>query len=174
VREKEKGTFEQLISTPIKPVELLVGKILPYVLIGLCDVVIIVLVGTLWFKVPFKGDFATLALFSLLFVFCALGLGMFISSIAKDQQTAVIVTVFTTVLPSVLLSGFIFPIDSMPPAIRIFTYVVPARYFLTALRSIFLKAGVGIDVLWIEALYLFIFGMLFMVISTRKFKKHLG
>jgi len=174
VREKEKGTFEQLISTPIKPVELLVGKILPYVVICLCDVVIIVLVGTLWFKVPFRGDFATLTLFSLLFVFCALGLGMFISSIAKDQQTAVIVTVFTTVLPSVLLSGFIFPIDSMPPAIRIFTYVVPARYFLTALRSIFLKAGVGIDVLWIEALYLFIFGMLFMVISTRKFKKHLG
>ncbi|MHB9155730.1 MAG: ABC transporter permease [Endomicrobiales bacterium] len=173
VREKERGTFEQLISTPIKPLELMAGKLIPYIVIGMVDVAIIVAAAVLWFHVPFRGNLFTLLLFSLLFLFCAQGLGLLVSSIASSQQAAVIGTLFVTALPSVLLSGFVFPIESMPAVIRVFTYVVPARYFLTALRSLFLKADVGIGTLYTELLYLFFFGMLFMAISARRFKKYL-
>jgi ABC-2 type transport system permease protein len=174
VREKERGTFEQLIATPIKPLELMIGKIIPYIVIGMADVAIIVAVGILWFRVPFRGDVLTLFVFALLFIFCALGLGLFISSIAQSQQTAVIGTLLVTMLPSVLLSGFVFPIDSMPWVVRLCTYIVPARYFLTVLRSVFLKAGVSIMTLHQEFLFLLFFGMLFLAISARKFKKTLG
>lgn len=174
VGEKEKGTFEQLISTPIKPLELMIGKITPYIIICLIDVAEIVIVGIAWFKVPFQGNYFTLVVFSLLFLFCALGLGLFISSIAQDQQMAIIATAFSTLMPSILLSGFMFPIDSMPWIIRMITYVFPARYFITALRTIFLKAGTGMSVLWGEAWYLFFFGMVFLLISAKKFRKDLG
>jgi ABC-2 type transport system permease protein len=173
VREKERGTFEQLIASPIKPIELMVGKLIPYVVIGLCDVAIIIVVGVGGFRVPFRGDLLTLLLFSVLFIFCSLGLGLFMSSIVESQQVAVMATLLVTLLPSILLSGFVFPIQSMPWAIRLFSYVIPARYFLTALRSLFLKTGVGLSVLYVEALYLFFFGMLFLFISSRKFKKFL-
>lgn len=174
VGEKEKGTFEQLISTPIKPLELMIGKITPYIVICLIDVAEVVIVGILWFKLPFQGNYFTLVAFSLLFLFCALGLGLFISSISSSQQMAVIVTSFSTLLPSILLSGFMFPIDSMPWIIRLVTYIFPARYFITALRTIFLKADTGMSVLWGEAWFLFFFGMLFLLISATKFKKNLG
>lgn len=173
VREKERGTFEQLIATPIKPLELMLGKLIPYVLIGLCDIAIIVLVGTTWFGIPFRGNFFALFVFSILFIFCALGLGLFVSSMAKTQEVAVIGTMLVTMLPSILLSGFVFPIESMPWVVRIFTYVVPARYFLTALRTIFLKADVSVIILYKELLYLLFFGMLFMFISAKRFKKSL-
>ncbi|MDD5065636.1 MAG: ABC transporter permease [bacterium] len=173
VREKERGTFEQLISTPVKPLELMVGKLLPYIVIALCDVAIIVTVGILWFKVPFRGNFIVLFFFSILFLFCALGLGLFISSIVKTQQMAVLATVMTTLLPSILLSGFVFPIDSMPWVVRLVTYAVPTRYFLTGLRSIFLKEGGSVFVLLNESLYLIFFGSVFLFISSKKFKKTL-
>lgn len=173
VREKERGTFEQLISTPVKSMELMIGKLTPYVLIGIIDVFIIVVVGLLWFKVPFRGSFITFLIFTMLFMFCSMGLGLFMSSIAKTQTVAVIGTVFATMLPSILLSGFIFPIDSMPAAIRIFTYLVPARYFLTALRSLFLKADTGIAVFYPEALFLLFFGLLFLFLSAKNFKKRI-
>ncbi len=174
VGEKEKGTFEQLISTPIKPLELMIGKIASYIAICLIDVAEIVIVGILWFKVPFQGNYFTLVVFSLLFLFCALGLGLFISSLASTQQIAVIATAFSTLLPSILLSGFMFPIDSMPWIIRMITYVFPARYFITALRTIFLKADTGMSVLWGEAWFLFFFGMIFLLISASRFRKDLG
>jgi ABC-2 type transport system permease protein len=110
-------------------------------------------------------------LFSVLFLFCSLGLGLFISSVASTQTTAVMVTVFATMLPSVLLSGFVFPISSMPLLIRLVTYLVPAKYFLTALRSLFLKSGVGLSVLYPEALFLALFGSLFLFLSAKKFRK---
>jgi ABC-2 type transport system permease protein len=171
VREKERGTFEQVISTPVKPMELMAGKLLPYIVIGLVDVGIVVAAGLGWFGVPFRGSVLLVLLFSVLFLFCSLGLGLFISSVASTQTTAVMVTVFATMLPSVLLSGFVFPISSMPLLIRLVTYLVPAKYFLTALRSLFLKSGVGLSVLYPEALFLALFGSLFLFLSAKKFRK---
>lgn len=173
IREKERGSFEQLISTPAKPMELMLGKLLPYVIIGCVDVILVTLAGLLWFKVPFKGNIFIFSLFTLLFIFCAMGQGLFMSSIAKNQTVAVIATVFSTILPSMLLSGFVFPIDSMPWIIRILTYIVPAKYFLTALRSIFLKEGTGLAILYNEAIFLFVFGTIFLVLAAKKFKKKL-
>src|SRR5208283_4004641 len=131
VREKENGTFEQLISTPIKAVELVAGKLVPYILICSIDVALIVLIGVFWFKVPFHGSVLTLILFTLLFLFCALGMGLFVSAVAPNQQIAVVGTAFGTLLPSFLLSGFVFPIDSMPWILQAVTYFMPARYFIT-------------------------------------------
>lgn len=171
VREKERGSFEQIISTPAKSEEILIGKLLPYILIGFIDVLIIFLVGTLWFKVPFRGDFFTFLVFTLFFLLGSMGLGLFMSSIAPNQTVAVIGTVFATVLPSILLSGFVFPLDSMPAFISVFSYLVPARYFLVALRSLFLKPDVYFLVLLPEAIFLCIFSFLFIFISIKKFKK---
>ena len=173
VREKENGTFEQLISTPVKPLELMVGKLLPYILIGFCDVAIIVIFGSLMFHVPFRGSFLVLGFFTLLFLFCALGLGLLVSSIAPNQSTAVIGTVLATVLPSILFSGFVFQIDSMPWILRPLTYVIPARYFLTVLRTIFLKENAGLITLWPEAVLLTVFGIFFLGLAARRFKKKL-
>jgi len=171
VREKESGSFEQIISTPAKSEEILIGKLLPYILIGFIDVLIIFLVGTLWFKVPFRGDFFTFLVFTLFFLLGSMGLGLFMSSIAPNQTVAVIGTVFATVLPSILLSGFVFPLDSMPVFISVFSYLVPARYFLVALRTLFLKPDVYFLVLLPEAVFLCIFSFLFIFISIKKFKK---
>ncbi len=171
VRERERGTFEQLISTPVKPLELMAGKLAPYVLIGFMDVLIVVLVGTLWFKVPFRGDFIVFILFSAFFIFTAMGLGMLISSVAPNQTVAVIGTIMATMLPSILLSGFVFPIESMPKIIQGITYAVPARYYLTALRTLFLKPGAGIAELWPEGLPLMFFGFFFLLLSAKRFKK---
>jgi len=174
VREKENGTFEQLISTPIKAIELIAGKLVPYILLCFIDVALIVLVGIFWFKVPFHGNVLTLVLFTLLFLFCALGMGLFISAVAPNQQIAVVGTAFGTLLPSFLLSGFVFPIDSMPWILQAVTYFMPARYFITALRTIFLKADTGIMTLWNEAFFLFVFGMFFMLVAAKRFRKDLG
>jgi ABC-2 type transport system permease protein len=173
VREKENNTFEQLVVTPLKPMEIMIGKITPYIALCLIDVVIIIVVGTLWFHVPFKGNYFTLTVFSILFLFCALGLGLMISSAAPSQQIAVMGTALGTLLPSILLSGFIFPIASMPMIIQAISFVVPAKYFMVALRSIFLKADTGILVLWQEGLFLLIFGLLFLSVSAMRFKKTL-
>lgn len=173
VRERERGTFEQLVSTPIKPLELMAGKLIPYVIIGVIDVAIIVSFGLGWFRVPFKGDFLSFVLFSTLFIFCAMGMGLFISAVSKTQTTAVMGTLLATMLPSILLSGFVFPIDSMPKIVQPFTYLIPARYFLTALRSLFLKSGSSLATLWPEALFLLAFGALFLVLSAKRFRKDL-
>jgi ABC-2 type transport system permease protein len=171
VREKERNTFEQLVSTPIKPLELMIGKITPYIILCLIDVAVIVTVGVLWFKVPFKGNYLTLFVFSVLFLFCALGMGLLISAAAPTQQIAVMGTAFGTLLPSILLSGFVFPLASMPVMIQAISYLVPARYFMTALRTIFLKADTGIMTLWGEGLFLLIFGTFFIVAAAKRFRK---
>lgn len=173
VREKERGTFEQLISTPVKPLELMAGKLFPYVIIGFVDVIIVAVVGMLWFKVPFRGDLIAFLLMSVMFIFTAMGMGMLISSVAPNQTVAVIGTVMATMLPSILLSGFVFPVASMPKVIQVISYVVPAKYFLTALRSLFLKPGVGFNVLYPEALLLFVFGLFFVAASAKRFRKYM-
>jgi ABC-2 type transport system permease protein len=159
VREKENNTFEQLVSTPVKPMELMMGKITPYIVLCLIDVAMIVAVGVLWFKVPFKGNYLSLTVFSILFLFCALGMGLLISAVAPTQQIAVMGTAFGTLLPS------------MPVTIQAISYVVPAKYFMVALRTIFLKADTGIMALWGEALFLFLFGAIFITVAAKRFRK---
>lgn len=153
VREREHGTLEQLNVTPLGRWELIVGKLVPYGLIGLVDVVLVLAVATLWFEVPMRGSVTLLFAMSLLYLAATLGLGLFVSTISTTQQQAMMTTVFFFMMPMVLLSGFVFPIENMPEAMQVVTYLVPLRYFLVMLRSIFLK-GVGLEVWWPQALAL--------------------
>jgi len=171
-REWERGTMEGLIASPLRPAELMVGKLLPYVVIGLVDVVIIVVVAVFWFRVPLRGSLALLMVSSAIFLMGALGIGLFLSAATKNQQVAFQLSILITMLPSLLLSGFFYPIENMPPVLQAVTYLVPARYFLVVIRGIFLK-GVGLVVLWRELLFLSVFAMLLLVASSAKFKKRL-
>jgi ABC-2 type transport system permease protein len=171
-REWERGTMEGLIASPLRPHELMVGKILPYVVIGLVDVVFIVLVAVFWFRVPLRGSISLLMASSTIFLLGALGIGLFISAATKNQQVAFQLSLLATMLPSLLLSGFFYPIENMPPALRAITYLVPARYFLVVIRGIFLK-GVGLTILWRELLFLSVFAVLMLIASSAKFRKQL-
>ena len=172
VREREIGTLEQLIVTPIKPLELIIGKVTPFAVIGLINVSTIVLVAALLFKVPIAGSLLLLFALTIIFLTTSLGLGLLISTVARTQQQAMM-TSFFIMQPSVLLSGFMFPLDSMPPAIRAITYLIPLRYYLEIVRGIFLR-GVGIDVLWPQALCLLVLGSLLLLGSVVRFSKKLG
>jgi ABC-2 type transport system permease protein len=171
VRERENGTYEEIMSTPVTSAELIIGKLTPYIIIGLIDVFLVTLFGILWFHVPFRGNIITLLFFSFLFILCALGMGMLMSSIARKQEEAIMMTFFSTLLPSILLSGFAFPLESMPKAIQFFSYFVPARYFLNVLRAIFLKQDVTILMLYKEALFLITVSIFFLVLAGRVIKK---
>lgn len=171
-REWERGTMEQLISTPVKVSELLIGKLIPYVELGLIDFVLALLVGTLIFNVPLKGSLILLFALTLIFLVGAMSLGILISIVAKKQVQASQMAILATFLPSFILSGFVFPISNMPLILKAITYVVPARYFVTILKGIFLK-GVGLTILWWEGLLLLIFTMVILMMAMRKFKKEL-
>jgi ABC-2 type transport system permease protein len=171
-REWERGTMEGLITSPLCPAELMLGKILPYVAIGMVDVAFIVLVAVVWFRVPLRGSLPLLLLSSTIFLLGALGIGLFLSAATKSQQVAFQLSILATMLPSLLLSGFFYPIENMPPALQLVTYAVPARYFLVVIRGIFLK-GVGLAVLWPELLFLTGFALLMLVLSSAKFHKRL-
>jgi ABC-2 type transport system permease protein len=171
VRERERGTIEQLIVTPIRSWELIVGKIIPYVLIALFDTFEILVVGTLWFGVPIRGSLALLFTLSGLFLVGSLGIGLFISTVSKTQQEAMMLAYFT-MLPTVFLSGFLFPLAAMPLALQIVSYVIPLRYFLVIIRSVLLK-GVGASTLYPEILALAIFGTLMMGAAALRFRKRL-
>jgi ABC-2 type transport system permease protein len=146
VREREIGTLEQIMVTPIRSAEFILAKTLPFFLIGAADVSLIALVGSLWFQVPFRGSIGVLALGSVLFILCMLGVGLLISTISSTQQQAM-VTAFFFIMPAITFSGFGFPISTMPQWMQYFSYCIPLRYFLIVLRSSYLK-GVGIDILW--------------------------
>jgi ABC-2 type transport system permease protein len=146
VREREIGTLEQIMVTPIRPVEFILGKTLPFFLIGIFDVSLIALVGTLWFQVPFRGHLSVLFTGAVLFLFCMLGVGLLISTISSTQQQAM-VTAFFFIMPAIVFSGFGFPISTMPLWLQYMTYLSPLRYFLIVLRGTYLK-GVGMDILW--------------------------
>jgi ABC-2 type transport system permease protein len=171
VRERERGTIEQLIITPIRPWELIVGKLTPYVLIAFFDLLEVVIVGTLWFKVPIAGDVGLLLLLSALFLITSLGIGLFISTVARTQFEAMMLSFFIQ-LPSIFLSGFFFPIAAMPPFLQALSYLIPLRYFLIIVRSILLK-GVGIEAIGGEIVALAIFGVLIMSAAARRFRKRL-
>jgi ABC-2 type transport system permease protein len=150
VREKELGTLEQLNVTPLRRWELIVGKLLPYGVIAMIDVVLVVAVTVGWFQVPLRGSFALLFVMCFLYVFSTLALGLFISTISSTQQQAMMTSTFFFLTPMLYLSGFIFPIENMPELIQRFTYLIPLRYFLVIVRGIFLK-GIGLDLLWPQA-----------------------
>jgi ABC-2 type transport system permease protein len=171
-REWERGTMEGLIASPLHPHELMVGKILPYVVIGLVDVLFILLLAVFWFRVPLRGSLTLLMVSSTIFLLGALGIGLFFSAATKNQQVAFQLSILATMLPALLLSGFFYPIDNMPPVLQAVTAIVPARYFLVVIRGIFLK-GVGVWVLWKELLFLSAFAVLMLVVSSAKFQKRL-
>ena len=171
-REWERGTMEQLISTPVKTMELIVGKLSPYFLIGLIDVALSVLMGRFLFKVPLRGNPLLIFGASSAFLVGGLGLGFLLSVITRSQLLASQAAMITTFLPAFLLSGFIFAISNMPQAVQLITYLVPARYFVTILKGIFLK-GVGVEILWAEGIFLVGFGLLIIMLSNLKFRKKL-
>ena len=168
-REWEIGTMEQLIATPAKPHEIIIGKLIPYFFLGIIQISLVVLVGTLLFNVPLKGNIFFLFCVSGVFLICGLGIGLLISTITRSQQLAFMFSVLFTVLPSFLLSGFIFPISSMPDIIQFFTYLVPAKYFLIVLRGIFLK-GTGLGTLWPEVVSLFAFASLILLACAKRLR----
>ena len=171
-REWENGTMEQLISSPVRGSEIIIGKLIPYFGLGMVQVLLIVLTGTLVFRVPLRGNLFSLFTVCAIFLLCGLGIGLLVSIVTKNQQLAYTVAILTTMLPAFLLSGFISPIASMPKIIQIVTYVVPARYFLTALRGIFLK-GYGFGQLWTEIAILTAFAALVFIAALRRLRLRL-
>jgi len=172
-REWERGTMEQLISTPVKGPELILGKLIPYFAIGLLDVLLAVLMGQFLFHVPLRGSVALLFGMSSVFLVGALSLGMFISIIARNQLMANQIAMVATFLPTFLLSGFMYAIYNMPRPIQVITHVVPARYFIAILKAIYLK-GVGLEVVALDAALLALFGTVMVVLANRRFKKKLA
>jgi ABC-2 type transport system permease protein len=171
VREKEIGTMEQLMVTPIRPFELMIGKLVPFAIVGVIDLALITGVALLIFRVPFRGSALFLLACSLLFLLTTLGAGLFISTISNTQQQAIMSMFFFTT-PLFMLSGFAFPIYNMPEVIQWFTYLNPARYFMEIVRGVFLK-GVGMSILWPQMLGLLFFGVSIMVFSALRFHKRL-
>lgn len=172
VKEKERGTIEQILVSPIRPLEMMIGKIAPYLVIALVDLVIIIVAGYVLFGVPIKGSIPQLGLFALLYIFCALGVGVFVSTIADTMQNAMLAAIFLSLLPSIMLSGFVFPLEDLPAPVRAVSYVFPARYFVTAIRGIYLK-GVGLEVLWPEAILLVVFATAIVGFSAARFQDRL-
>jgi len=172
-REWERGTMEQLISTPVKGRELILGKLLPYFAIGMFDVLLAVLMGELLFHVPLRGNVAVLFGMAAIFLAGSLSLGMVLSIVTKSQLLASQLAMMLTFLPAYLLSGFISSISNMPKALQLLTYLVPARYFVTLLKGIYLK-GVGLEILAMEAGLLTIFGVAMVALANVKSKKKLG
>ncbi len=170
--EWERGTMEQLLYTPIKPIELILGKITPYLIISMIQVTTVLLTSIVIFKVPFKGNVLVFYFASALFLLGALGVGLFLSLISRTQQYAMMLAFLLTFLPAFLLSGFIFPIDSMPWILKLISYLVPAKYFLNIIHATFLK-GAGFNVLWINFVAMFIFSIFFIVMSITRFKKRI-
>lgn len=172
VREKEIGTIEQLIVTPIRTSELILGKVTPFILIGFIDVVLVVSVALLWFKVPFRGDFFLLFFSVGVYLLTTIGIGLFVSTHARTQQQAMMLTFFF-LMPAIILSGFMFPIANMPQLIQYLTYLNPLRYFLVIVRGIFLK-GSGLVILWDQILPLAFIGIAVLLLSVIRFQKKLG
>jgi ABC-2 type transport system permease protein len=171
VREREIGTLEQIMVTPIRPAEFILGKTLPFFLIGLFDVSLIAVVGTLWFQVPFRGNILVLFAGAVLFLLCMLGVGLLISTVSSTQQQAM-VTSFFFIMPAITFSGFGFPISTMPQWLQYCTYLSPLRYFLVVLRGTYLK-GVGMEILWPQMLAMAVLGISLLMVAVLRFHKAL-
>ena len=173
VREREIGTLEQLNVTPLGRLELIVGKLLPYGIIGLIDVLIVLIVIVFWFQVPLRGSFWLLFAMSVIYLLTTLGLGLFTSTISHTQQQAMMTSTFFFLIPMMYLSGFVFPIENMPDVIQPITYLIPLRYFVVILRGVFLK-GVGLETLWPQALALFGWGVVILALAYMRSSKRLA
>ena len=173
VREKELGTLEQLNVTPLRRWELIAGKLLPYGVIALIDVLLVTAVAVFWFEVPLRGSLWLLLGMSLLYVICTLALGLFISTISDTQQQAMMTATFFFLTPMIYLSGFIFPIENMPRVIQYATYLIPLRYFLVIVRGIFLK-GIGLDLLWPQAAALTVWGAVVLSLAVMRSRKRIA
>jgi len=171
-KEKETGTLEQLISTPITSLELLLGKLLPYLAVGLVDLALVVGAAVLIFDVPFRGSYINLFITSLIFLIGSLSWGLFVSVVAKSQLQASQISMISAFLPSFLLSGFIYPIENMPVVLQALTFIVPARYFVEILKGLFLQ-GVGLTVLWPQVLALVVYAVLILNLARKRFTKRI-
>lgn len=171
IREKETGTMEQLIVTPLRPVELIFGKTVPYIIIAIAQIIVVTTLAVIWFKLPLAGSVALLFTAACLFLLSTLGVGLFISTISSTQQQAMMTTFFF-ILPFFMLSGFVFPIDNMPLFVQWLTYLNPLRHFLIIIRGIFLK-GVGFSILWEQFAALVVIGIVLFTAAIRRFRKRL-
>lgn len=172
VREREMGTMEQLMVSPLRPAELMLGKTIPFAVISFVDMILVTLIGVFWFQVPIKGSLPVLFLGTSLYLLSVLGIGLFISTFARTQQQALMTTILFY-MPNILLSGFVFPIKNMPELFQVLTYGIPLRYFLVIIRGVFLK-GIGIDILWPQMVALLIIGTVVITLSALRFRKRLG
>ncbi len=168
VREKESGTFEQILVSPVKPIQIIIGKVVPYLGIGYLMSLMILFFAHFWFNVPIHGSFLLLNLMLILYIFTGLSFGLLISTVTKSQQIALMVTLVTTILPTVMMSGFIFPISSMPQILQYVASIIPATHFLEIIRGIMLK-GIGMHELYPQASYLFIIAVFLVGVSVKKF-----
>jgi ABC-2 type transport system permease protein len=171
-REWERGTMEQLISTPVTAMEIMLGKLAPYFVLGMFDTIVSAIIAIYWFQVPFRGSWVTLMVASALFMVVVLALGFFISVLAKNQFAASQIALLITFLPAFLLSGFLFSIEQMPIALQWITRILPARYYVSALKKIFLK-GTSANMLYAELIPLIVFALVLAIVATRSFHKRL-
>jgi ABC-2 type transport system permease protein len=172
VRERELGTMEQLIVTPLEPRALMIGKLAPYAVLGMIEVLITTSVAVGWFRVPLRGPFLELFATAFLFVLVVLALGLLVSTIARTQQQAMMASMFFIMTPMIYLSGFLFPIENMPPLIQAVTYLLPLRYFAEIVRGMFLR-GATLATLWPNALALAVFAVVLTALAARRFRKTL-
>ena len=172
VREKEMGTMEQIIVTPITSAEFIIGKTMPSIILGFVNMIFVTLISVFWFDIPVRGSMVTLLVANGFFLMTTIGAGLFISTLSDTQQQAMM-SAFFFYLPAVLLSGFMFPIANMPDVVQAFTYLNPLRYFLIVIRGIFLK-GVGVAILWPQILALFVLGSLILTLAVKRFHKNLA
>jgi len=171
IKEKERGTMEMLMSTPLKPYELILGKLLPSVIVAYLDITLAFLVAVLWFRVPVQGSVTLFFILGGVFLLSGLGMGVFISTVSSSQRQAIMSVLFV-MIPSFIISGFIFPIANMPKFIQPLTYLIPVRYYLVIVRGIFLK-GIGMKYLWQEVWPLLIFGGILLTLSILRFRKRI-
>jgi ABC-2 type transport system permease protein len=172
VKEKEQGTIEQIVSSPVKKYELMIGKTVPYAVLAYVDFLIIVVASYLMFGIHIKGSIALLLVTAFFYLIGVLGIGILVSTVTRTQISAMFAAIMASMLPSILLSGFIFPIRQMPAALQALTIVVPARYFIEILRDIYLK-GLGLESFWRETLYIMVFGVVMIALAAHRFRKKL-
>jgi len=168
-REKELGTMEVLLVSPLKPILVIVGKVVPYIFLSVINATVIILLGIFVFKMPIEGSLFLLGLESVLFIITSLSLGILISTVAASQQTAMMISLMALMLPTILLSGFIFPITSMPMVLQVISNAIPAKWFIIILKGVMLK-GVGLEFIWKETLILLGMTLFFIVLSVKKYK----
>jgi ABC-2 type transport system permease protein len=173
VREGEVGTMEQILVTPLSPATIILGKLVPYALVGIVEICTALPVVLLWFDVPLRGPAGVLALLTVPFILCTLGLGLLVSTLARTQQQAMMIATLVFMLPQIYLSGFIFPIQNMPQLFQWITYAIPLRYYVTVLRGVFLK-GVGLEVLWPQGLAMLGLGVVLLTFARLRFRRQLG